>query len=270
MFPNSSGEMSMEFWDCNCFLGRPVKSIYKPAESVPALLETMDAVGIARALVWHIAQFDCSPQDGNRLASEAIRESERLLGCWAILPPVTGEMFHGTGMLREAFRPEAFLAEMKRNRTVALRAFPDQNRYLANRATFGAFLDEVAACRIPLLLSPERSIGWPAIHALLTDFPNLTCILCDIGIWGQDRYAWPLLETYPNVRVETSYLALEAGGIAASVARFGGERFVFGTGFPMRYPEASTLALIHAEISEEDKHKIAEANFDRLIQEARL
>ena len=251
--------MTIDFWDCNCSIGSPMRAIYKPASSADDLLASMDRAGINKALAWHIAQFDLSPQDGNLALSDQVATSDRLVGCWAILPPVTGEI----GL-------DGFFERMKANRIVALRAFPEQGRYLLNRVTLGPLLDEITARRIPLILSLERGVTWAAVHALLAECPNLTCILCDIGIWGQDRYTWPLLDVYNNVYVETSYLALEAGGIAATVKRFGADRLLFGTGFPMRYPEASMLPLLHADIAEEDKHKIASQNLNRLIQEARL
>ena len=64
---------------------------------------------------------------------------------------------------------------MKKNRVVALRAFPAHHNYLLNRVVFGKFMDEVTERRIPLLLSLEKAGGsWAAIYQLLTEFPNLT------------------------------------------------------------------------------------------------
>jgi predicted TIM-barrel fold metal-dependent hydrolase len=54
------------------------------------------------------------------------------------------------------------------------------------------------------------------------------------------------------------------------VRRFGAERFLFGTGFPEQYPEASVLPLLHAGISEADKRKIASGNFEALLKRIRL
>jgi predicted TIM-barrel fold metal-dependent hydrolase len=251
--------MTIDFWDCNCCIGSPMRAVYKPAPTASDLVQAMDLAGIGKALVWHVAQFDLCAQDGNALTAQAVAERDRLLGCWAILPPVTGEI-----------EIEGFFDRMKANRIAALRAFPEQHRFLLNRVVLGPFLDEVAQRRIPLLFSIERGTNWPAVYALLQDFPNLACVLCDIGTWGQDRHTWPLLDLYNNVYVETSYLGLEAGGIAATVNRFGADRLLFGTGFPLRYPEASMLPLLHADMSDEDKYKIGGQNLNRLIQEARL
>ncbi|MBU4286359.1 MAG: amidohydrolase, partial [Verrucomicrobia bacterium] len=192
--------------------------------------------------------------------AKALAGRKNLFGCWTILPPQTGEVI----------TPD-FFRRMQRNRIIALRAFPDHHRYLLNRVVFGKFLDEVTERRIPLMLSVEKaSGGWPAIYNFLAEFPNLTCILCDLGIWNSDRYTWPLLENYPNIFLETSLLALEDAGIEETVTRYGAERLLFGSNFPERYLEAATLALLHAAIPAADKRKIASANLEKLIQKTQL
>lgn len=249
----------MDFFDANVFVGSPVQGGYEPAATAAELLPVMDRIGTSQALVWHIAQIDCSAQDGNGLVAGVVAANPRLVGCWAILPPQTGEVIR-----------EDFFLEMKRNGIAALRAFPDMHKYLLTRTTFGSFMDEVSEHRIPLLLSLERHATWPMVYSFLSEYPNLTCILCDVGIWGQDRRFWPLLESYPNVRVETSCVSIEAMGLEATVKRFGAERLVFGSSFPTRYPEAAAIDLMRADISDEEKQMIAGDNLRRIMAEVRL
>ncbi|MBN2584231.1 MAG: hypothetical protein JXL80_14305, partial [Planctomycetes bacterium] len=84
----------MEFWDCNSCFGLPSKASQSPAvcETVGDLTAQLDRAGISMAVAWHIAQHDVSPQGGNRMLAEAIRGNDKLLGCWTVLPPQTGEM----------------------------------------------------------------------------------------------------------------------------------------------------------------------------------
>jgi len=253
--------MTMNLFDSNLCLGRPTRGVYAPAATAVELLAEMDRQGIVRALAWHVAQRDVSPVTGNAMLSEAIAGQPRLYGCWTILPPQTREVFR---------KGEDFFAAMGRNRVIGLRAFPGQHNFLLNRQVFGKWLDEIAARRIPLLLSLENGITWPMVYQLLEAYPTLTCVLCDIGIWGVDRYTWPLLENYPNVCLETSLVALEDGGMEATVAQYGAERLLFGSAFPARYPESAILQLRHAEISDEDRHKIASTNLERLIAQVAL
>ena len=250
----------MEFFDGNVAMGLPFNGGYQPAETADELLREMDNRGIQKALVWHCAQTNNFPGDGNRLLAEGIAGRERLWGCWTILPPVTGEVI----------TPD-FFAAMKRDRIAVLRAFPERHRFLLNRMVFGRFLDSAAERKIPLLLSLEKqSVSWRDVYQFLQEFPTVTCVLCDVGIWSAERYTWPLLESCPNVYLETSLVSLQQGGLEAGVRKFGARRFLFGTGFPERYPEAAMLQLLHADIPDADKKAVASGNLEHLLSQVRL
>jgi hypothetical protein len=248
--------MDLELCDVNLYYGRPMRAVYDPACSAGELLERMDGYGISQALTYNVAERDVSPVTGNAMTSREIAGHERLWGCWTILPPQTREVIQ-----------DDFFAQMKQQHIVALRAFPAMHNYLLLRAVFGKWLDEVSDRRIPLLLSLEHGVSWPVAYHLLEEYPRLTCVLCDIGIWGVDRYTWPLLEQYPNVHVETSLVALEDGGMEATVKHYGAERLLFGSNYPMRYPESAILQLLHADIADENKRKIGSLNFRRLMEQ---
>lgn len=251
--------MEMKFFDANVYVGQPMRSIYRPVVSRKELVEELDKQGIEKALVWHIDQYQYTPIEGNEILSGVIKGETRLCGCWAILPPQTGEVIK-----------KDFFYRMKDNNIVALRAFPDFHRFILNRVVFGRFLDEVSERKIPLLLSMEKGNSWQGVYHLMKDFPLLTCILCDIGIHGVNRYTWPLLENYKNVYLETSLLALGCSQLEATVKKYGAERIIFGSDFPERYPESSVLEVLHSDISEKDKEKIASLNLERIISEVKL
>ena len=48
----------MRFFDCNAFFGSPVKRLLQAVPNTEALLVEMDRAGVAKGLVWHIAQHD--------------------------------------------------------------------------------------------------------------------------------------------------------------------------------------------------------------------
>ncbi|MCM8762403.1 MAG: hypothetical protein NC905_07605 [Candidatus Omnitrophica bacterium] len=60
---------------------------------------------------------------------------------------------------------------------------------------------------------------------------------------------------------------LNEGSLEERVKRFGGERVVFGSGYPERYMEASILQLVHSEIEEQEKRNIAYRNIERVIKD---
>ena len=247
----------MNCLDVNLQIGRACVPQYGQAATVAELFQALDGTGITRGVVWHVAQRDGGPDIGNALVSEAIASDDRALGCWSLVPPQTD---------RDVMT-EDFFDRMRAGRIVALRAFPDAHRYQLGRVTFGSFLDEVADRQIPLLLSLRLGLDWPGVYRLLAEYPTLTVVLCELGLWGQDRMTWPLLAEYPNVYLESSLVSLEAGGLEAVVAAYGAERILFGSGFPLHYPHAAVLALLHAELSAADREKIAGGNLRRLLGE---
>lgn len=250
----------MKFIDSNIYLGRDVHGFYKSASSASEMLKIMDGLNIEKAVAWHITQHDYSPAEGNIALAKTISGSNRLLGCWTILPAQTEEVIK-----------KDFFEQMKKNRIVAIRVFPVQQRFILSKAVFGKVFNEMMKRNIPLMLSLRKdAVTWEMIYSLLKEYPELLCILCDIGIWGVDRYTFPLLENHRNVYLETSLLSLNEGSFDLVVKKYGAERLVFGSGFPERYPEAAMLDLIHANISETDKIKIAYKNMENIISRVKL
>lgn len=249
----------MEFYDCNAFFGLPARRPLAPVASAAALLAEMDRAGVERALVWHIAQHDVAPPTGNRMLAEAIAPHERLTGCWTVLP----------NQAHEFPAPDVLFARMRAVRVGALRVFPDSHRYLLDAVSMGDLLTAMARRRVPLLLSLRRGITWRGVYDLLAQFPDLTCVICDHGCWGEDRYFRPLLARYPNVYVDTAQYLLD-GGIEAFVADYGARRMLYGSGFPESYFGGMMMAIKHAQIPLAAKTAIAHGNLARLLEEAEL
>ena len=247
----------MNFFDCNAFIGLPVRrEIYPPAATAQEILDEMDFCGVERALVWHVAQFDAAPQLGNDLLAQAIHPHPRLSGCWSVLPNQAHE-----------FPPfDQFLTAMLQRRVYALRAFPLDHHFLLNRVSMGSWLEPMVTHRLPLFLSVARGANWDIVYALLSEFPDLVCVVCDHGCWGEDRRFRPLIERYPHVYVDTSQYLLD-GGIEAFVQDYGPNRMLYGSGFPASHFGGMMLAIRHAKISAEAKDAIAAKNLERLLAE---
>lgn len=255
--------MELTFFDCSTYIGLPaVEPRLGPAGApvdADGLIAEMDRAGIARALVWHVAQRDHDVATGNQLLAEAIGPHERLLGCWSLLPPQTHELGDADELLRAAAD-----AGVK-----AFRAWPKTNRYLLRGEAMGEVLERMIAARMPLILSLPEHVEWANVYDLLAEMPELTVILADLGCWGQDRFFRPLIERYPNVYVELSGYFVD-GGIEAFVGDYGARRLLFGTRFPECYHGANMLMLAHAEISDADKQAVAAGNLEKLIAEVKL
>lgn len=270
----------MEFFDANCFIGLPTLAVHRPVATAADLLAAMDAAGVGQALVWHVAQRDYDATSGNRLLAEAIApHRDRLFGCWSLLPPQTGELVgRETRCSRDpqareqrVARPTStsdFFAVMAKAGMRAVRAWPKNHRFLLREEVFGEFFEELTARRVPLLLSLAGGVDWENVYDLLRDFPELTCVLCDVGVWGMDRHFRPLIERYPNCCLETS-LYYQDGGIRDFVARYGPSRLLYGSGLPLR-DHSMMLAVARAEISPADRQAIAGGNLRRLLEQVKL
>jgi len=253
----------MEFFDCNCWYGVTEKPPLAAATRPEQIIEALDRVGIAKALVRHAAVAVETPEVGNRLTSEGCAGRPRLVPSWGILPPQTREL--GT--------VDEFLQAMREANVRALWAFPAVHRYHLNTTTMGALLDEMEARDIPLFLTRRGSVEGDLVYRVadevLADFPELHLIIVGHGSWGEDRYFRPLMERYDNFAVDTSRYELD-GGIEAICESYGPERLLFGSQLPETPPGGPLLTLLHADISDEDRALIAGGNLSRMLEEVRL
>ena len=230
----------------------------RQAEHAEDLLEEMDFCGVDEALVYHHAMVENDPGYGNRLIlEEAAKCPQRLHATWAILPPVT----------EEEYAPENLIPAMKRHNVKALRTYPVKNRYFLDRITMGELLDALVERKIPLFLSPQD--GWQYIFDVLKEFPELTVVLTNYGLWGSDRFFFPLIRAYKNVYIDTSDYQV-INGIDKFCGKFGDERLLFGSNFPMDYFGGPITALMSSGLSQESLERIASGNLERILSEVRL
>lgn len=245
----------MQIFDCNCAYGLSGRPPYRYARDAAELLAEMDWCGIDRALVYHAGMRFDSPRVWNPQLAEDLRGHERLAVSWAILPEQTGE-----------FPPAAEVpAWLAAHGVRALRAFPDEHRYVLNRRTFGPLLDVLAARRIPLFVK----LNIVDIGHLLAECPELIVVAMNVGPHSLERYVRPLLDAFPTLCLETSHY-MSAGLIEEHVARYGSGRLLFGSGFPDVAGGAALMRLLGADIDDAAKAAIAGGNMVRLLEEVRL
>ena len=131
----------------------------------------------------------------------------------------------------------------------------------------GDLFDAMIERNIPLFLSPQD--GWEMIFNTLKEFPNLTVIITNYGLWGSDRFFYPLINAYKNVYIDTSDYQV-MNGFQDFVSKFGDERLVFGSNFPMDNHGGPIATLIGSGLSLESMEKIAHGNIERLMAEVKL
>lgn len=231
--------------------------VREPANAAE-LLEEMDFCGIDEAVVYHQSMVDVSPQYGNSvLLSDKRNYTGRLRATITVAPSVSDVEFEIGKIVQTA----------KEFNLAGVRAFPQLNRYRLDRVTCGDLLDYLSGSGLPLYLSPMDN--WDYIFETLKEFPDLTVILTNYGLWGSDRYFYPLVRAYKNVYVDTSDFQ-EIRGIEAFVNKFGGGRMLFGTNFPMDNMGGPATTLFCAKISDDAREDIAHRNIERLLAEVKL
>ncbi len=247
----------MDFFDVNCFIGLPMNGMLRPVQTAEELLGGMDRAGVAKAVVWHVCQRDLAVPTGNDLLADAVAaHRDRLVGCWSIMPNQAGEL---PG-------PDEFCARMAEANVFAIRAFPNNHKFLLRGESCGPILGAMVERRIPLILHIGGGVSWPNAYDLLKEFPGRVCVLSGMGTWGADRWFRPLVERYEHVCVEFSEYILDAG-IEAFVESYGPERLLFGTGFPVYDHGGVMLALKHAQIDGPARALIAGGNLERMLGE---
>ncbi len=230
----------------------------KTVSSAAELIAVMDKFGIEKSCAFHRAMYDFDPVRGNQIMTKCVEGyTDRILPIWAILPDITDK----------EFVPEVFLAEMKRHGVKLLKAYPLKNRYILCDVTMGEQLDLIQSLRIPLYLEPQP--GYEYIYDVLKEFPRLTVILCNIGIWPSARLIYPLLKRYPNVCFETGDLGM-THAYEQVCAYFGSERLLYGSNFPSNSMGCSLNCLMNANLSDADRENIAHGNIERLLEGVRL
>ena len=260
----------MKFIDCSASVGYGainrlivnhenyiVTEKVKEAKNAEELLKEMDFCGIDQAVVYHQSIQDVSVPFGNAATlKETQKSGGRLIPSMSILPSITNEEYSVAAV-------EKYIRE---NGIFGVRIYPQTHRYMADRITLGDILEYLTEIKMPVYVSPEA--GWEWIFALMKEFPNLTAILTNYGLWGSDFYVYPLVNAYKNFHVDTSDFQ-EIRGIEYFVKKFGDERMLFGTNFPMDNAGGPIATLLGANISKASKEKIASGNIERLMSEVK-
>ncbi|MBP1991041.1 amidohydrolase family protein [Paenibacillus eucommiae] len=257
----------MKIIDCNCAIGYRtvnyevinhehlmVVEKVKQARDAEELLKELDFCGIDSAVVYHNTMIDVFPNHGNDLIiGEVNKAPERLISTWTILPPIT----------ESEYAPEQLFHRMKENNVKLLRAYPEQNRYFLNAVVMGELLEEITKAGIPLYLSP--SLGWEMIYNVLKEYPDLTVIINNYGLWSHDRFLFPLFRAYKNVYIESGDMQT-SGEIKDICNRFGSERILFGSDFPSNCIGGPLATLLGSGITQEHMDNIAHLNIERILQ----
>lgn len=247
----------LKFIDTNCMIGR--RNIVR--EGSPVTLtdytEIMERCGIETAIVYHSIAKENDILTGNSQLENDLGNNSRFLKQWAVMPNICGE-----------FIPETeLLGEMKKHNVKTVRIFPEIYDYSLKPYASGKLINTLAEARVPIFIDKPQ-LSWDDIYMLCTTYPNAIFVLCNT--WYRClRPLVPILEACDNLLIETSTYLMH-NGIRDFCRRFGAERMLFGSGLPEYSAIAATSLIRYADISTEEKNKIASGNILKLLNEVTL
>ena len=252
--------------DVNAFLGRyPFRNA--PGGSPKLLLETMDRLGIARAWISNLsAIFWRDPTEGNPILYQAAEREPRFQPVPAVHPELPNRM----AALREAVERGA----------PCVRADPTYYGLDPSGADMQVLVAACGAAGLPLLLSVRLEDGrqrHPNDRAAeLAPWDIRTLLRCDprirLLITHADREFIEQV-VLGSTRVEAERVLWDISWIwgppedhlATLLATVGVERFTFGTGMPLRLPEAGLAKLDLLDLSERDRQAIERGNLELFL-----
>lgn len=254
--------------DVNAFLGRyPFRRA--PGGSPPALLEAMDRVAVDQAWLSNLsAVFWRDPTEGNELLYQAVEGRDR----FRAVPAAHPELANWSEVIAEAARRGA----------PAVRA--DPTHYGIDPAG-EAMLALAAGCGdagIPLMLAVrfedgrqrhpnDRAAELPAhaVRALIRCHPRLRLIIthADRDVIEQVHFGSTPGEA-ARILWDISWIwGPPEDHLALLLETVGVERFVFGSGMPLRIPENSVAKLDLLGMPDDQRARIESGNLSQFLRE---
>jgi len=249
---------ALGFFDLNCWMGEPLEPAFRTFEQVGALKTGLRRFGIQRAVISHSMGVRYDAEAGNRELVSALRNDDSFYGA-AILVPEMAEARSWLVLLRELIAGGVRI----------VRLFPSAHNFPLVGGRTGDLLEAMEQLRLPLMLWHTQTT-WRDIATVCAEHPQLSVIVEGTGrkLFYDNRTYYSLLERLPNLFVETHGLTNYVG-LDDAVARFGSQRFLFGSYFPHLDPNAAIMPITDGAFSEQDRHNIAHANLERLLAEVR-
>jgi predicted TIM-barrel fold metal-dependent hydrolase len=237
---------------------------YRPVKGLDELLRQMDRHGIERAAVSSLhAVFYFNPQDGNDELANAVAGHRDRLVPFAVLRP------NFAGWQDDLAR----CADDYGMRGVVL--YPNYHRYGLDEPSTGELAKLCAARRLPLcvqagLEDPRRQfdreivleVSADAIGSLARAHPEVTVLALGLKIGQPERVGEPLPENFFFDLSNYEHM----NEIEKAVERFGAEKMLFGTNFPLFNVQANVDKLRLAAIGDRDRECIARGNAERLLR----
>lgn len=256
------------FFDCNATIGTCAAPILGNSLSEDELVEEMDRLNIAAALIVHVHAQELDYHVGNDLVSEAVqRHPGRLRPMASLCPLPTARRTRNPGI--------DHLEQLLRSGFRAVKLHPDPTHHIMDSAVYarqyplvpavvGTLLEAMQAHRVPLFLEMAQ-VTWPEVYDVCRDFPGLPVVIINAS-YTHKRSLYGGFDSYPNLFADTSGFHAYRG-VQEVCELFGAQRLLFGSRLPV-YNAASAIGMLtYADIDPASLAEIAGGNLNRLLAE---
>ena len=250
----------------DCDFGIGLNGLGFPATPEPAdALAVLDRYDVSQALVYDRGAFEGGCFDSfDRLLAYCARAKDRLLPTIHVVPPDTGEQPP----------PHELIGRCREAGIKALRVSPTYHRFICDSKSMGTLFKLMEWHRIPLLHSNmmvqdhpwDHAPTWRDIRDIALAFPRLPVVVLYTGML-QGRSLFPILAGCPNVVADLTCFSFRY--IEEVRARFGPDRLVMASHFPLEEPGGYAAWIQYAGLSETDRNKVAGDTMRRLLGESR-
>lgn len=244
---------AMDFFDCNCMIGKRSDRREGEPWSLDSLLQDMEYYGIKESLVTHALSKDYDPIEGNKELIKTISGHENLHPVWAIVPPLTPEIPSS----------KQFISEAEMNGVKGYTAFPKLHNFSLMNWCVGDLLGKIQKAGTPLLL-PFSETNWDEVHSICSTYPDLPVIVQTVN-YRQLRFLLPLWTKHRNLYVDISWFSI-LDIIPFLTKNNLLDRLLFGTNYPVYTPGAAITMVTYANAKNETKKKIAGDTLRKLLQ----
>lgn len=246
---------ALRFFDANAWVGPASEPVIKRVENIVEIESILHASFVSEALVTHFASLNYDFDEGNKLLLKMIENHDGLYAAITLVPSITEEF----GTIGD------YIDKAIARKARAVRLFPKQHSFVLDEWCSGPIFEAMIERGMPLIIWHSEST-WSEIRSICLRYPELNIIVEGNGrkILYDNRMFYQLLGDHPNLYMEihnlTNYLAIEDIS-----KRFGPQKLVFGSYFPIHEPGAAMMLVTHSRIPEEHKKLIAGDNLRALI-----
>lgn len=250
----------MQFIDINAMLGEwtPKNLFLRTADEME---QEMKRVGIEKAYVMDTKAWLSELAVGNNAAVQAAKEHS-MLSPVMVMTPLLEQEFGGR---------EGAVEFICKNRIGAVRLFPRDHGYTLTPWNIDKLFTLLSDLRMPVLIDEMEHTGglesYDELYHLCCEYPDVPIVLLTPG-YRSARMIYPMMEKCKNFHIDTSLL-IAYRTVEEIVACFGAEHILFGTRMPYLEPGTFVGRILYADISQEDKEKIAFGNIDSLNRQIR-